>query len=120
MALICVAVTLAWRVMALLSALVVPSIEYTTPMRRFVEMIEYALLLAQAAWALWLLNLLPVIPQRGQVPDMSCRPMSAPAARRAACRHCCAAIPLDSWAITPPVPPGPPLPDPVPAPGLAG
>ena len=45
----------------LLSALVVPFREYTAPMRRFVEMIEYVLLLALLPWALWLLNLYPVI-----------------------------------------------------------
>lgn len=60
-ALICVAVTLGLAIMGLLSALVVPFREYTAPMRRFVEIIEYVLLLALLPWALWLLNLYPVI-----------------------------------------------------------
>jgi type VII secretion integral membrane protein EccD len=60
-AMICVAVTLGLAVMGLLSALVMPFREYTAPIRRFVEMIEYVLLLALLPWALWLLNLYPVI-----------------------------------------------------------
>lgn len=60
-AMICVAVTLGLAVMGLLTALVMPFREYTAPIRRFVEMIEYALLLALLPWALWLLNLYPVI-----------------------------------------------------------
>lgn len=60
-ALVCVGVTLGMAVMGLVYALVVPFREYTAPMRRFVEIIEYVLLLALLPWALWLLNLYPVI-----------------------------------------------------------
>jgi type VII secretion integral membrane protein EccD len=60
-ALVCVGVTLGIAVMGLVTALVVPFREYTAPMRRFVEIIEYVLLLALLPWALWLLNLYPVI-----------------------------------------------------------
>lgn len=60
-ALACVGITLGIAVMGLVTALVVPYREYTAPMRRFVEIIEYILLLALLPWALWLLNLYPVI-----------------------------------------------------------
>ena len=60
-ALVCVGVTLGIAVLGLVAALVVPYREFTAPMRRFVEMIEYVLLLALLPWALWLLNLYPVI-----------------------------------------------------------
>lgn len=60
-ALVCVGVTLGIAVMGLVTALVMPFREYTAPMRRFVEIIEYVLLLALLPWALWLLNLYPVI-----------------------------------------------------------
>lgn len=59
--LVCVGVTLGIAVMGLVMALVVPYCEYTAPIRRFVEIIEYLLLLALLPWALWLLNLYPVI-----------------------------------------------------------
>lgn len=60
-ALICVGVTLGIAVVGLLTALVMPFREYTAPTRRFVEMIEYVLLLALLPWALWLLSLYPLI-----------------------------------------------------------
>ena len=60
-ALACVGVTLGIAVMGLVMALVVPFREYTAPIRRFVEILQYALLLALLPWALWLLNLYPVI-----------------------------------------------------------
>lgn len=58
---ICLGVTLGIAVMGLVTALVVPFREYTAPVRRFVMLIEYILLLALLPWALWLLNLYPVI-----------------------------------------------------------
>jgi type VII secretion integral membrane protein EccD len=60
-ALTCVGITLGIAVMGLVTALVVPYREYTAPIRRFVEIIEYILLLALLPWALWLLNLYFVI-----------------------------------------------------------
>lgn len=60
-ALICIGVILAIAVTALISALVVPFREYTAPIRRFVEWVEYVLILALLPWALWLLNLYPVL-----------------------------------------------------------
>jgi type VII secretion integral membrane protein EccD len=60
-ALVCVGVTLGIAALGLVGALVVPYREFTAPMRRFVEMIEYVLILALLPWALWLLALYPVI-----------------------------------------------------------
>lgn len=60
-ALVCVAVTLGIAVLGLITALVVPFREYTAPMRRFVEIIEYILLLALLPWAMWLLNIYPLV-----------------------------------------------------------
>lgn len=60
-ALVCTAGTLGIAVLALLAALVVPYREFSAPIRRFVEIIEYILLLALLPWALWLLDLYPVI-----------------------------------------------------------
>lgn len=60
-ALVCVGVTLGIAILGLITALVVPFREYTAPMRRFVEIIEYVLLLALLPWALWLLNIYPVV-----------------------------------------------------------
>ncbi|MBU8841279.1 type VII secretion integral membrane protein EccD [Mycolicibacterium goodii] len=61
-ALVCVAVTIGLAVFGLLTALVVPFREYTAPIRRFVEFIDYALVLALGPWAtIFLLDLWPVI-----------------------------------------------------------
>ena len=60
-ALVCVGVTLGIAVWGLVAALVVPYREFAPPVRRFVDLFEYALLLALLPWALWLLNLYPVI-----------------------------------------------------------
>ncbi|MCH9729750.1 MAG: type VII secretion integral membrane protein EccD [Actinomycetia bacterium] len=60
-ALVCAGFTLGIAVLGLLAALVVPYREFTAPLRRFVEIIGNTLLLASLPWALWLLNLYPVI-----------------------------------------------------------
>lgn len=60
-ALVCAGITLAIAVLGLLIGLVVPYREFAAPMRRFVEIVEYILLLVLLPWALWLLNLYPVI-----------------------------------------------------------
>lgn len=60
-ALVCAAITLAVMVVCLLAALVVPYREFTAPVRRFSELIEYALVLVLLPWGLWLINLYPVI-----------------------------------------------------------
>lgn len=60
-ALVCVGVTLGIAVWALVAALIVPYREFAPPIRRFVDLVEYTLLLALLPWALWLLNLYPVI-----------------------------------------------------------
>ena len=57
----CIAATLGVAVAVLLAALVVPSARFSAPLRKAVELIEYALLVLVVPWMLWLLNVFPLL-----------------------------------------------------------
>lgn len=60
-ALVCAGITAVLAVVVLGGALVVPTHEFSTPVRKFVEISEYLLLLVMGPWLVWLLALFPLI-----------------------------------------------------------